>query len=308
MMERRALNLFGTNISISSSPVKVCLCIKNEHNCSHQLQAQVEVKRGAAFNVSLVAVDQLEQPVDALIHASLESTESGLFEGQLTTEIGGRCTNLTFNVVSPHECEELTLYAIDGPCKNANLSRRVVKIHFLLCSCPVGFQISGKTEINCSCDCHSNIIQYTEYCDSRTGSFIKQSQSRAWISYINDTNLTGCLVYKNCLFDYCNSLSLLVDLNQPNGADAQCAFNRSSLLCGSCQPGLSLSLGSSCCLQCPSYRPALLIAISAAAVIAGTALITFLLLLNMTVAVGTLNGLIFYANVIHANKSILLPF
>ena len=28
----------------------------------------------------------------------------------------------------------------------------------------------------------------------------------------------------------------------------------------------------------------------------------------MTVAVGTLNGLIFYANVVHANKSILLPF
>ena len=37
-------------------------------------------------------------------------------------------------------------------------------------------------------------------------------------------------------------------------------------------------------------------------------MVTLLLVLNMTVAIGTLNGLIFYANVVHANKNILLPF
>ena len=49
-------------------------------------------------------------------------------------------------------------------------------------------------------------------------------------------------------------------------------------------------------------------AITIAAILAGIALVTLLLVLNMTVAVGTLNGLIFYANVVSANKSILLPF
>jgi hypothetical protein len=147
-----------------------------------------------------------------------------------------------------------------------------------------------------------------DHCDSHTGLLIKQPQTRAWISHINDTNLTGYLVYPNCPFDYCLSTSSPIDLNQPNGADAQCAFNRSSLLCGSCQPGLSLSLGSSHCLPCPSYWPALLIAITIAAILAGIALVALLLLLNVTVAVGTLNGLIFYANVVHANESILLPF
>ena len=144
---------------------------------------------------------------------------------------------------------------------------------------------------NCTCDCNSNICLYTEYCDSHTGSFVKKNQSRVWISYINDTNLTGYLVYPNCPFDYCLSTSPPVDLNQPNGADAQCAFNLSSLLCGSCQPGLSLSLGSSRCLPCPSYWPALLIAITIVAILAGIALVTLLLALNMTVAVGTSNGL-----------------
>ena len=147
-------------------------------------------------------------------------------------------------------------------------------------------------------------------CDGSTGAIFKQPQSRAWISYINNAVLTGYLVYPNCPFDYCLSTNppVTIDLNQPNGADAQCAFNRSSLLCGSCQPGLSLSLGSSCCLPCPSYWPALLIAITIAAILAGIALVTLLLVLNMTIAVGTLNGLIFYANIVYTNKSILLPF
>ena len=145
-------------------------------------------------------------------------------------------------------------------------------------------------------------------CDGHTGSLVKHSQSRAWISYLNNTDVTGYLVYSNCPFDYCLSTSPQVDLNQPNGADAQCAFNRSSLLCGSCQPGLSLSLGSSRCLPCPSYWSALLIVITIVAILAGIALVALLLVLNMTVAVGTLNGLIFYANVMYANKSILLPF
>ena len=145
-------------------------------------------------------------------------------------------------------------------------------------------------------------------CDSHTGSLFKYPKTRAWISHINDTDLTGYLVYPNCPFDYCLPTSPPIYLNKPGGADAQCVYNRSSLLCGSCQAGLSLSLGSSRCLPCPSYWPALLIAITIAAIRAGIALVVILLILNMTVAVGTLNGVIFYANVVYANKSILISF
>ena len=300
--------LITTNISISSPPVNTCLCIRNELNCTYQNHV-TEVKKGQTFVVSLVAVDQIGQPVNATIQTSLSFTESGLAEGQLAREIPGECTDLTFNVISPHNSERLTLYASDGPCKDVALSVGTVAIHFLPCSCPIGFQILGTNSINCTCECHSDIRQHVEECDSLTGSVIKSSQSRAWISYVNDTsNRTGYLVYSNCPFDYCHSVSSLINLNQPNGADAQCAFNRLSLLCGSCQPGLSLSLGSSRCLPCPIYWPVLLIAITIAAILAGMALVALLLVLNMTVAVGTLNGLIFYANVVYASKTILLPF
>ena len=299
----------STNLSIASGPVQVCFCIKTSHDIDCIHKSHIEVKKGEAFTKLLIAVDQIGQPVNATIQSSLNFADSGLAEGQLARKIHPECTNLTFNIVSKHSLEILTLYASDGPCKDAELSRATVNVHFLNCSCPIGFQVSGMNETNCTCECHSDIGQYMERCDSHTGSLVKQPQSRVWISYINETGLTGYLIYPNCPSDYCLSTSLPIDLNQPNGADAQCAFSRSSLLCGSCQPDLSLSLGSSHCLPCPRYWPALLIAIIIAAILAGIALVTLLLVLNMTVAIGTLNGLIFYANIVHyVNKSFLLSF
>ena len=298
------------NISIFSKPVRVCLCTKNfsvnVHHCSIT-QSHVNVKKGETFKVSLVAVDQIFQPLNATIQASILYADSSLAEGQQNT-ISAQCTNLTFSIVSLHDSENLTVYASDGPCKNAELSRATVEVHFLPCSCPIGLQVAGTNDSNCTCECHRKISQYMKKCNSHTGSVIKQPRSRAWISSINDTNQTGYLVYPNCPFDYCLSTSPPIYLNKPNGADAQCAFNRSSLLCGSCQPGLSLSLGSSRCLSCPSNWPVLLVTITLAAILAGIALVALLLVLNMTVAIGTLNGLIFYTNIVYANKSILLPF
>ena len=85
-------------------------------------------------------------------------------------------------------------------------------------------------------------------------------------------------------------------------------FNRSGLLCGSCQPGLSLSLGSPRCLLCPNYWPVVFISITVAALLAGILLVAMLLALNMTVELGTLDGLMFYVNIVAVNRSILLPF
>ena len=68
-----------------------------------------------------------------------------------------------------------------------------------------------------------------------------------------------------------------------------------------CRPGTSLSLGSPRCMECSNNWLEILIGIVIAAFIAGIALVIFMLALNMTVAVGTLNGILFYANIIAAN-------
>ena len=299
-----------TNVSISSAAMKVCPCIHGNYNCTQQHNfSQIEVKKGQVFSLSVVAVDQAGQPVSSVIRASLDNTESGLAEGQLERSIPDICTRLAFSLTSPHEAEILSLHAADGPCKDADLSTMTVQIKFLPCTCPIGFQPFGSNATTCTCTCHEDIAQYVQ-CDISSESLTKDYQSVTWISYDNASSSSGYLVYINCPYDYCKSsqLSVTINLNELSGADAQCAFNRSSLLCGSCQTGLSLSLGSSLCLSCPSYWPVLLVFVTIAALIAGVALIAILLLLNMTVAVGSMNGLIFYANIVAAYTSVLLPF
>ena len=313
-----ALNYFKdhivtSNVSISSAAMKVCTCYHGNNNCTQQYNfGQIEVKKGQVFSLSVVAVDQAGQPVSSVIRASLTNTESGLAEGQLEQPIPDKCTQIAFSITSPHayEAETLSLYAADGPCKDADLSTMTVQIAFLPCTCPIGFQPVQSDPTNCTCTCHEDIAEYV-LCDISSESLTKDYLSVTWISYDNVSSNSGYLVYLNCPYDYCKSSqqsSTHINLNELSGADAQCAFNRSSLLCGSCQTGLSLSLGSSLCLSCPSYWPVLLVFISIAALIAGVALIAILLILNMTVAVGTINGLIFYANIVAAYTSILLPF
>ena len=70
-------------------------------------------------------------------------------------------------------------------------------------------------------------------------------------------------------------------------------------MCGECKAGLSLALGSSKCLQCSNLHILLLLPFS----LAGVALV----LLLLTVADGTINGLIFYANIVAVNRAIFFP-
>ena len=105
--------------------------------------------------------------------------------------------------------------------------------------------------------------------------------------------------------DYClppNS-NIHINFNLVNGSDAQCAYNRSGLLCSHCQSGLSLSHGSSRCIPCSKEWYKRAIPIVAISIGIGTLLVALLMLLNLTVAVGTLNGLIFFANIVDANRS-----
>ena len=300
------MKLSNKNINVSSDPVKVCFCNKSGHNYHLQHEENViEVMKGQTFAVSVVAIDQAGHPIEALIQSSLKYTDSGLGEGQLTKSVTKVCTNLSYSVTSPQQNEELSLYALNGPCKDADASKVTLKLNFLPCKCPIGFQVSNGNHTNCTCNCAATISPYV-LCDAYNQSFMKLYKSNAWINYENMTS--GYLVYPNCPYDYCKPLNTTwINLNHPNGADEQCALNHSSILCGSCQKGFSLSLGSSKCLSCPRYWPVLFILITTGAIIAGILLVAFLMILNLTVAVGTMNGIIFFINILHVNRNILLP-
>ena len=300
-------NLSNTALdSIASPPVRVCFCNnKEEPDCSYQ-PPPIKVKKGEAFNVLLVAVDQVNHSVVANIISSL-AQDGSFSEGQQTQTVGRNCTNLTFNVFSQYDSESINLFA-DGPCDSSELSIRILDIHFLNCTCPVGFQPNSESVTRCECICDSKLSPYITHCNIKTTSIIKENMN-TWITYINDTDPPGYVIHPNCPFDYCQPQNIYVsiNLNLPNGADAQCAYNRTGTLCGACQEHLSLSLGSSRCLPCPSHWPAVFVVILLAAIIAGILLVIALLALNMTVAVGLINGFIFYANIMSANSAVFFP-
>ena len=78
-----------------------------------------------------------------------------------------------------------------------------------------------------------------------------------------------------------------------------------------CQLGLNNPLSSTRirCIQCSEIWRGDLIGILVAAFVAGIALVIFMLALNITVAIGTLNGLLFYAHIVAANAdTYFLPF
>ena len=297
--------------AISSSAVRVCFCNPNgQPECSFLPPSPIRVKKGEKFNLSLTTVDQINHTVEnALILAYFLHEGSALGEGQMSRTTSDGCSNLTFSVRSSYPSERLYLYAA-GPCGMAGKSQRILTIMFLKCTCPVGFQPKQEEEnTNCECVCDSQLYPYITdpNCNPQTGTLLRLS-GNFWITYLKNVDKSSgykYLIYPYCPFDYClpPSSNIHINLNLTNGADVQCANNRSGILCGKCQPGLSLSLGSSRCISCSNAWHKDAAAILIAAFLSGIALVTFILVLNLTVAVGTLNGLIFYANIIDANRN-----
>ena len=289
---------FNSTKMISSDPVRVCFCRDNRPDCSYHPQPE-SVKKGKTFTVSLVSVDHINNTIaNSTIHAFV-SLEAKLGEGQSRQQTSGddSCTDLTYSILSTHNSEKLHLYA-DGPCTSVGISTANLTVN--IAPCPIGFNDSG---LRCECD----PILYPEYIskcsiDRET----VQRKDNVWFAYMNTTDHQGYILHKHCPFDYCHppTKNISVNLNIDNGTNELCAFNRSGKLCGSCEDGLSLSLGSSHCMPCSNNWLALLIGFA----IAGVALVAFLLKLNFTVAVGTFHGLIFYANIFAANRAIFFPY
>ena len=97
--------------------------------------------------------------------------------------------------------------------------------------------------------------------------------------------------------DYCkdDNDSVNVTLEDPS---VQCDFNRIGLLCGRCGQYFNLALGCLHCIPCNNnYHSALILFFA----LAGVILIAIIFILQLTVSIGTLNGLLFYANIIQAN-------
>ena len=302
---KEAGNLTDLN-TLASDPVQMCLCLNNQPDCSYKHHT-MKITKGGSFVIPVVAVDHVNHTVQATIISRVSSLTGDLGEGQRFQTISTNCTDLRFNVFSSAATEKLILYA-EGPCGGAQPSQATIDISFLPCECPIGFEpLSEVQETRCECVCSSNISDWISNCTASTGFVMKTTNF--WIDYTDQTNPPGFITHPYCPYDYCVPVSsqsgVRIDFNSSSeGTDAQCNYNHAGILCGACRNNFSLSLGSSHCLECPSHWYVLTAVILLSILLGGLLLVTLLFVLNITVAVGTINGLIFYANMIAANKTI----
>ena len=189
------------------------------------------------------------------------------------------CTIIQFIPIDDNY--SLTVFNKNGPPKMLNIANY---------ACPLGFQISNKTK---SCDCEQQLKQRVASVKCNAPTKTITQQGNIWIG-----NISNCVVvYSPCPLDYCTVTESNFSLADP---DPQCALNRTGILCGRCRDGLSLALGSNNCIQCPEFSYLALIIPFAAA---GFGLVALLMILNLTVSVGTINGLIFYASIVKISES-----
>ncbi len=282
----------SSTTSISSKPVQVIFCNYSQYDYS-------STKKGHTFKISVMAVDQVGNPMNATIRSSV-ITESGvgrLKEGQAEQKVGNQCTELEYNVFSQDSSAQVELYA-EGPCINLGISRQLINISFLPCTCPIGLK-PIQSDIECKCDCDPDLQQEYQItnCSEENGTI--KLESNIWIRVANTTNETGYVV-SNCVFDYCVEKPVDISLSSP---DEQCDHNRSGILCGECEAGLSLVLATSHCKECSNLYLLLLIPFA----LAGIMLVALILVLNITIATRNIHGLIFYANIVAANRAIFSP-
>ena len=290
---------------IGSDPVRVCFCRHGQPDCSYQPDP-INVRKGEQRQVllSLAVVDQINHPLKGATVYSHLASGNYLCQNHIQST-DGHCGRVNFAVFSNKDKDDLILSIGDGPCKNSQESQGRVALEFSCNQCPIGFEL--ETRKGCDCVCDSQLFPFFTNCSGKT--LIRENN--VWITHINTSSSASIyqyLIHPNCPFDYCHppSSKVEINLNMLNGADAQCANGRSGLLCGTCQPGLSLSIGSSSCIPCSTNWLAVMIVTIIASLLAGIALVVLLLMLNLTVAVGTLNGIIFYANIVGANSNIFL--
>ena len=286
--------VLSSTISISSEPSTIKLC---NHSTLHSqpLSNELTVSRGATLRIPVIALGQLGLPVPATFRAYFtfsNGNSSDLAEGQNLQMIGAECTPLNYTVFSTLTTVDLYIYAEEGPCGPTESMR--ITIH--LQECPHVFVLN-----NSHCVCEKRLQKFTNSCNIDNRTFKRTRGSNFWVG-IEQQNGTylGLILHPHCPLDYCRNDQIDVSTED---LDSQCQFNRTGILCGACRSNFSLALGGSQCLECTNSHLGLLIVFA----VAGIILVFIITLLRLTVSIGTLSGLIFYANIIAVNRAIFLP-
>ena len=272
--------------SMSSDPIMVCFCntTTNLPDCSDRTH-HIQTYPGQEINTSIATVGYYGGTSPGFVKVTAQKGMQVRYYGQNETT---ECFHLHILLQNTSSTTAL----VDIRVKNV-VQGLGVSIGVDILECPIGF-----TEIKGQCQCEQFLDTSNVQCNLSATPFNFMRSDNSWFGYINNTQcITGTT---NCPFDYCNRSNVSFDIMAP---DRQCVANRSGILCGQCQSHLSIMLGSNHCGTCSNWYLFLLPVFA----IAGIVLVAVLMILNLSVSVGTINGLLFYANMVKFNEGFFFP-
>ena len=283
--------IFKTNIKYLTPSVYVCFCINNSFVPCQLLTMPILYKfPGQKIYINVIILDLNKRITAGSIIRYLNDTYID------TIQIEPKCTETSYTATFNSSAVNYVL--------NIYLSTSFYTtpfiIPFSILPCPIGF-----TYAHGICTCSSIITAENVTCHIDTLQI--SHKGHLWIRPYN-TSITFsanqpnhhniCLINEQCLL--CNPSNVSFMLND---TDPQCQQHKSGTLCESCTTGYSLVLGSNECMECTTnYNMALMILFA----FMGIALVAFLIVLNLTVSVGTINGLLFSANIIKLYQPVFL--
>ena len=280
-------------LDISSDPLYICLCEGGKIDCSTSSITR-SVYPGGTIEVPVIAYGQRNGTTPAVIHI----TPGSKIDLENIQNVKNSCTLLTYTMQTSAvgTAQEITLYA-EGSCalrENTVSSQQtnIITVNVSIHKCPPGFELLQFYQV---CDCAQRLQRFTSTCSIEDREIERNREF--WVGYVPNSVSDGLILHPHCPFDYCTVKKKYIAVND---SDEQCSNNRSGLLCGECGRNFSLLLGTNRCLQCSNDYLWLI----AAFAFAGVALVLLLLVLRLTVAVGTINGLVFYANIFAINSAI----
>ena len=284
---------------VVSHPHQVCICQNVSFvpkDCfRHSGLSISNIIPGQKFQLYLNPIDAMSIPVSSLVYSELKSfdknsSSSHLRPNQDIQRVQGlsNCSSVEFNIfASEHSVLNLTLLTAPGGVQS------IVMVN--MTNCPPGFILAERNGRKlCICSTFIENDLHTT-CNQTTYTIMKPEH--AWIGTISRSGKLEVVYVSTCPINYCRTKQTEVDLRIP---DHLCRPNRMGILCGECKEGYSIIFGSADCKKCSDLWLATILLFA----VLGPLLVFLLFLLDLTVTQGTINGLVFFANLVSVNANI----
>lgn len=290
--QSRSSDCYQLQSKVSSDPLRIVFCNQECPDETKDFSTAQPVYPGGVLSMVVAAIGQWNGTTPAVVQLDSQDIVLGSDSSDTRQRISAACTLISRLLVLQKNLQTVTLLIsvadYDAVSKVLNVP---ITVLVDVLPCPPGFHLHNDSGI-CLC---TESIQTLATCNITSQTI--QRNSSSWILPTNKS----ILIYEHCPFDYCNNEPFHVD-----DPDEQCSHNRSGTLCGECSHGYSLSLGSNECLSCTGKEWTLPVVLIGCA-LAGIGLIALLIALNVNVAVGTINGLIFFVNIVKIFEALLFP-